>query len=655
MNISDIARRTICLVLLLLLPLSVFAQGNRHNAADEYRRAFALIDQIDPADREILANIDWNLPTFSRAEQAAIRRARPVIEAFRAGAARPFVDFEIDYSAGPETLLPHLSPMRQGTRLLMADARLRIMEGDVRGATANLRSMMKLSDHATSDPVLISTLVGTAIFAASNDSIRQMLGEGSIDQTGVRDLLSTMEEIVQPDPFGVAAALQGERDAFAGWMIQTYSEAGDAAQFVEDIAQYGASDDMLGLGAEIAAMDGDGFRAAMSGYDEAMRQIVEAAQIEDLNLAQSEMARVTNAIEQGQFGPVALMFVPAFDRVMENVLLAYSSMAELKDDLTKAAESEDALNDFQDAAAWYRRAISSLKREFAQDITPFREWVLADHMVDNELPQRLKSLTETRDALAKAAEIRKCDFDYQRRWHRDGLRARLLHLEDMRSLAAFIAVDARIALDEGRIEDAGNRLSWLIAMSDHLGQTPWPESSHAAMYPLELAVEGVSRALVEDDSRAAAFNPIHRMLHRISPDNPLGINELLGNYPSITTDWMLAHYPGQNAVHSFLRDAAFKAPELADGLRAAFGSQTPEVLRSETAAMAHELNELVPLAREQNAQVVRHAVTTRIAAAESRGMMEFARFLLEPIAVFVERREQAREYVETLRILTNPR
>src|SRR5690606_1944426 len=111
-------------------------------------------------------------------------------------------------------------------------------------------------------------------------------------------------------------------------------------------------------------------------------------------------------------------------------------------------------------------------------------------------------------------------------------------------------------------------------------------------------------------------------LLRISPNDPLQISGLLSNYPSITTEWMLEHYRGPSAVRSFLRDAAFKAPELADGLRLAFESQTPEVLRSETAAMANHVNEIVLIARKQTLSMVHEEVSSLVAAAEARGMKD---------------------------------
>lgn len=645
-------RLIIALLLLLSTALPVLAQNDRPNAADDYRRAFALLERLDPADREILGNIDWNAGTFTRAEREAILRARPVINAFREGASRSHVDFGIDYSAGPETLLPHLGPMRQGTRLLLADARLRMIDGDVRGATDNLRSMMKISDHTTDDPVLISTLVGTAVYSLSNSSVRQMLGEGALDQTAARDLLKTIDEIKRPDPFGLAASLEGEREAFAGWMIRKYDESGDAAGFIEEMGMFGGAGDSM-LEAEVAALSPDGFRAAMTGYDQALARVVEAAQLEDLQLAQSEMKRLMSEIEDGNFGPVAMLFVPSFDRVMESVLQAYGAMAELREDLAAAAESEEALKNLQNAAAWYQRAIAAMRREFGSDVAQLREWSAAEAVDFDTVAPRLEAMKDTREAIARAVEIRRCDFDSLNQWPNQGLRARLSQLDDMRALVAFVTLDGRRHRAAGEAKVAGTRLAWLIAMAEHLGQTPWPESIETAMDTLELALTGVSSAVTAPNMTADVFTPVRQMLERLSLKDPIGIGTLIAEWPQRSTDWMLQRYRGRNAPRQLVNELSDRARDLAEPLRTALWDETPEVFRRNLNELDVQLDTLVPFTHEHQAASVRDEVNRQIARFEERRMTALATMILAPLADFAALRDEARLHIETLRVLTS--
>lgn len=654
--------RPLVVVSPLLLALLAFvtaggaaAQSSPPNAADDYRRAFALLDRLDPSDRETIANIDWNATTLTRSERAALTRARPVINAFREGTGRSFVDFGIDYTDGPHTLLPHLSPIRQGVRMLLADARMRLIDGDTRGATQNLRSVMKLSDHTTSDPILISTLVGTATYSVVNDSIRQMLGEGALDQAAVKELTQSLDEIVRPDPFGFAQSLQGERDAFAGWMIREYGESGDAAKFIEDMGMFGddAGDGLLGLGAEIAALNPESFRAAMMSYDDALGQVVEAAKIEDLNLAQSEMKRLMGEIEEGRFGPVAMMFVPSFDRVMESVLLAYGAMADLREDLAEASASEEALADLQNAAAWYRQAIAAMKKEFGPDVARLRELAAAEQADLAEVAPRLVGMNGTREALAKAVAIKRCDFDSMSRWPHDGLRARLSHLEDMRALAAFVALDAQRMIAAPDEEAAGARLAWLAAMADHLGQTPWPASAHTAFDVLGQTLKSTSQAIAAANIPRAALRPAHDMLERITLKDPLHLNDTIANWPRISIDWMLARYRGRNATHQFVTEMTEPAGPLAEELRTALWEETPEVLRRELSDLKSQFSDLLPFAYGRQFERVQQDIEARIARYEERGHASLARFLLDPVAELVALRDQARVHVETLRALTS--
>lgn len=654
MHRSSLRLLLLMMMLFIAMALPALAQNDRPNAADDYRRAFALLERLDPADREILGNVDWNSGSFTRTEREAIMRARPAINAFREGASRAHVDFGIDYSAGPQTLLPHLGPMRQGTRLLLADARLRMIDGDVRGATDNLRSMMKLSNHSTDDPVLISTLVGTAIYSLSNTSVRQMLGEGALDQAAARDLLKTIDDIAQPDPFGLAASIEGEREAFAGWMIETYHESGDANRFMEDMGAFGMEGDgMFGLGTEIAALSPDGFRTAMDSYDEALRQVVEAAKLDDLQLAQSEMKRLMSAIEDGQFGPITMMFVPSFDRVTESVLATYGAMAELREDLAAAAESEEALKDLQNAAAWYQRAIAAMRREFGSDIAQLREWSAAEEVDFDLITPRLEAMKETREAIARAVEIRRCDFDFMSIWPSQGLRARLGHLDDMRALAAFVALDARRHRIAGAAEPAGTRLAWLVAMAEHLGQTSWPESAQTAMNTLELALGGVSSAVTAPNMPATAFAPVRRMLDRCSLKDPIGLGTLIADWPRRSTDWMLQRYRGRNAPRQFVSEMNDRARDLAEPLRAALWEETPEVFRRHLNELDAQFDTLVPFAHEHQAAAVEQEVGRQIARFDERDMTALASLVLAPLAEFARWRDEARMHIETLRVLTS--
>jgi hypothetical protein len=75
----------------------------------------------------------------------------------------PSCRFDLAYENGPETLLPHLSPLRHLARLNSARTYLLVEKGRYREALESARVGLRIGDCLKSEPILISNLVGIAI------------------------------------------------------------------------------------------------------------------------------------------------------------------------------------------------------------------------------------------------------------------------------------------------------------------------------------------------------------------------------------------------------------------------------------------------------------------------------------------------------------
>ncbi len=147
----------------------VHAQSAK-NAATWYRRAIEAYESLPTDVKKALGNYDWSNPNapITAEFRLALAQVQPVLRLAHRGAKQGYNDFELDYGQGFDLLLPHLGSMRGITLLMRTDAVVRLRDGDTAGAAAAVASIYRMGGHLTSDRILISSLVGQAIFSAGD-------------------------------------------------------------------------------------------------------------------------------------------------------------------------------------------------------------------------------------------------------------------------------------------------------------------------------------------------------------------------------------------------------------------------------------------------------------------------------------------------------
>lgn len=224
-------------------------------------------------------------------------------------------------------LLPNLSPMRFGGRLLRADALLAAEQGDGKRAVDDISAMLAMADHCAGQPTLISDLVSIAIVAQAAETIEFIASwrPAALDDAawvGVSHRLAALRGGT------IRLRLDGERAFFHDTVQRYYTDDGRGDGHLRPgtsrvLAWTGDYD-----GAEAAASSvvaGPIFSAVVAGrreivrkYDELMGLVEQEAAVplwlRDVSRADAELERMkSSTVQQARYLWIAILF-PSLSR-----------------------------------------------------------------------------------------------------------------------------------------------------------------------------------------------------------------------------------------------------------------------------------------------------------------------------------------------------
>jgi hypothetical protein len=177
------------------------------NAAILYARAFKLL-KFERGEEEALGQLfreddrpGWptlrTQPEKVDPKQVAqiIARNQPALDLIRQAAARPRCRFPVNWNDPPyEVLFPYFGSMRDCGRLLAAEAYLAASEGDTKRAIDCYHTMLRLADHASSDPTLISFLTASGIDRMAVHSMYRLMRDTDLDPATCRVLFAELQQ-----------------------------------------------------------------------------------------------------------------------------------------------------------------------------------------------------------------------------------------------------------------------------------------------------------------------------------------------------------------------------------------------------------------------------------------------------------------------------
>ncbi|MCH7791287.1 MAG: hypothetical protein IID31_03280 [Planctomycetes bacterium] len=239
----------------------------------------------------------------------ALLQLQPDIRALMAAANNPHCDWQIDYDAGFDAVLPHLSKMRTTARLFREDARRLSAAVDTGEVVQRVVAIFNLAEQTAGDRVIISPLVGMAIAALATTETDALIAAGDLTADQRDQILATMAVIDQHDPFALADAIAHERDMMTTWVKREFT--GDGARDITTLLGGQAPDDLIADLTDLA--DEDLIKAvddAATAYDATLAVWFDHDADEKLN-------DINLAVQNDEYGPIARVITPALTNLRE--------------------------------------------------------------------------------------------------------------------------------------------------------------------------------------------------------------------------------------------------------------------------------------------------------------------------------------------------
>jgi hypothetical protein len=487
--------------------------GESRNAATWYQRSIARLGSIEITEAEWAAIREFQRDPHGR-PSASVRevlaRVEPALSAARRGAQQEYNDFGLDYTRGFELPLPHLGKLRNIGRLMAADAAVRLHDGDASGAAGEIASVYRIADHMPADEILISSLVGQAVFQAADRVAEMGLDRGDFGPTESGTLRDALQTLGEKDPFDLVGAIENERVVMADWVKQKYGDSEVRAHMLDDLSmEVGASGQLAAL----MLVEDSQFEGALDQYAQVMGRVVDAFEMDDPEEARLVLGQIEEEIERGEHGAMAMLLSPVTERLYDRMLEAQEQIAERTDQLSAIIAGKVAPGELANAAVLYLQAVEMIKQ-----IDPARlEQLHAAagrplQPIGPEPAETLRSAAGIVETLRRAVEIPRCDFSIVH-----GRYAPVIpdYLAGLRQAGRLLAADAVRMLQEAEDDQAARQLEVCFRMSAHLAGDPVIASALVSHNVFAGADELARWALGNDafstEDRARLFHGVEAM------------------------------------------------------------------------------------------------------------------------------------------------
>ena len=201
------------------------------NAAPLLKRAFLLLQPGWPNSQTNAVTLptdgDYVAMTDDQKADWRARLAAPpcaeMLDLVAAAAARPRCDFQLKYRDGVALLLPHVSPLRNLSRLTLLRARLAAEAGQPAAALADIHAVLRLARLSEEEPILISQLVRLAMIRSALDALQSMAGTNAPAAWPADEVAAIAAELRRVEADRIASwekALDGERVLFGALTME---------------------------------------------------------------------------------------------------------------------------------------------------------------------------------------------------------------------------------------------------------------------------------------------------------------------------------------------------------------------------------------------------------------------------------------------------
>ena len=294
------------------------------NAALEYYRAMAMGNSddagafIDHSGEKLILTDAWKKRTGSDVEYEILHRAASMDD----------VDWGIDSSEGPMTLLPHLGFMRQASRYLAADAMHSVEVNDTEWAAQNIATIHRMGLHVATDDVLISSLVGMAIQNLGIRLTNQLIDEGKIDADEARLIVDAIRNGDSADRFGMRDTIIGEWRMIGEYIIKNAPEE-KPGEWLQELTTYSGESKP---GEQVLKMTRTEMIKELGGFAVYHSDLLRAWDAQDAGL----FAAAEERVQDGTYGALTELLAPTYTR-------AFAGHVQTRKDLDALLERLDGI------------------------------------------------------------------------------------------------------------------------------------------------------------------------------------------------------------------------------------------------------------------------------------------------------------------------
>jgi hypothetical protein len=204
------------------------------NAAWAYIKAWDTLPTDDDA-RNKFARAIGERPkpgaklTNEQREQLALHRA--YIDGLLHATSMDHCDWGPGWEHGMLLLLPHLGQLRNSTRALGLDARRCAEDGSSSAAAERVAAMFRMSAHASTDAIVISSQVGCAIGYYASIITDELIQQDQLTPTAARTIRHALRQVRTKDIYNAGAAIDNERRIVVDW-LRRECQGPDAGKFL---------------------------------------------------------------------------------------------------------------------------------------------------------------------------------------------------------------------------------------------------------------------------------------------------------------------------------------------------------------------------------------------------------------------------------------
>lgn len=220
----------------------------------------------------------------------------------------PLCDFQPRYEEGISLLLPQLAKMRLTAIILASDARRLTVAGEHDKAAERIEAIIRIAGHASSDRVMISSLVGAAILNVAKLELERLSERGRLTDDGKARILVALDQspgLEADDLLRFRQAIEMERDVLLGG-LKTMLRKEDAGEMLTMLGATSVQSAMM------RAMTDAAIEAEIQKGRRYYGEVLEAWDADD---AAERMAALEARVEQRREGLFTSLMAPAVTKM----------------------------------------------------------------------------------------------------------------------------------------------------------------------------------------------------------------------------------------------------------------------------------------------------------------------------------------------------